>query len=272
MDRSTTTKDTKDETNNNQAQNEEGQKSSSSSTKQTVCQNCNKLNDETKTQCIECNQQITNNGLSHDKAMVDTPTSKANEIEPQSEDERHEGEEGRDSKGMPNVIRVSKEERDNHERTHTPYRPWCKYCVQGRGKASQHKQNPNKDKDKEVPRLSMDYFFMSSEGQKAHQNPILVMVNKQTGEKYARAVGQKGLGMEKEMDWLIEDLSAEVKSLGHQGGTGGKIIFNTDGEPAIKKLAEVVAKYHGGTVIPETAPKGESQSNGTAEEAGKTVR
>ena len=74
------------------------------------------------------------------------------------------------------------------------------------------------------------------------------------------------------MDWLIKDISAELKSWGHQGGSGGKTIFKTGGEPAIQRLAEAVAKYHGRTVIPETPPKGYSQSNGTAEEAGNTVR
>jgi hypothetical protein len=63
-----------------------------------------------------------------------------------------------------------------------------------------------------------------------------------------------------------------IEVLGTNGGTGGKTIFKTDGKPAIKKLAEAVARYHGGEVIPETPPKGESQSNGCAEEAGKTVR
>jgi hypothetical protein len=105
-----------------------------------------------------------------------------------TDDERQEGEEGRNSKGIPNVIRVSKEERDDHERTHTPYRPWCKYCVQGRGKAKQHRIDPDKQKEQAVPRVSMDYFFMSSADQKAHDNPILIMVNENTGEKYARAV------------------------------------------------------------------------------------
>ena len=33
-----------------------------------------------------------------------------------------------------------------------------------------------------------------------------------------------------------------------------------------------LGKYHGGTVIPEQSAKGESQSNGRAEEAGKLVR
>ena len=48
--------------------------------------------------------------------------------------------------------------------------------------------------------------------------------------------------------------------------------MKSDGESANRKLAETVAKHYGGEVIPEMPAKGESQSNGAVEEAGKTVR
>ena len=51
----------------------------------------------------------------------------------------------------------------------------------------------NKDKSNEVPRMSMDYFFMSQEDEKTSANPIMVMVDERTGEKYARAVGDRGM-------------------------------------------------------------------------------
>ena len=50
------------------------------------------------------------------------------------------------------------------------------------------------------------------------------------------------------------------------------MIIKTDGEPAIVVLREAIAKYHGGRSGPEGPAKGESQSNGRAEEAGKIVR
>ena len=59
---------------------------------------------------------------------------------------------------------------------------------------------------------------------------------------------------------------------GHAGGLNGKIIFKSGSEPAMKALRTAIAKYHGGTVIPEAPAKGESQSNGAIEEAGETVR
>ena len=49
-------------------------------------------------------------------------------------------------------------------------------------------------------------------------------------------------------------------------------MLKSDGEPAIVQLRDAVARYVGGRVVPEDTPRGESQSNGTVEEAGKTVR
>ena len=93
-----------------------------------------------------------------------------------------------------------------------------------------------------------------------------------TSEKYARAVGRKGIGQENEMDWLVKDMSLELKAWGHAGGTGSSIILKADGERSIGSVRDAIAKFHGGVTIPEASAKNESQSNGRVEEAGKTVR
>jgi hypothetical protein len=74
------------------------------------------------------------------------------------------------------------------------------------------------------------------------------------------------------MDWLIKDLDEELKSWGYPGGNTEELIFKSDGERAIVAVREALARYHGGKITPELAPKGESSSNGRVEEAGKTVR
>ena len=186
--------------------------------------------------------------------------------------DRDEGEEGRSPKAMSAPLRISREEREAHEMTHTPYRAWCPMCVKARGRNTPHKRRSEEQKKGDVPRISMDYFFMSTVDERASSNPILVMVDETTGEKYARAVGQKGLGQEGEMDWLVKDLAEELKTWGHTGGESGHILLKTDGERSITAVREALAKYHGGKVVPETPPRGESQSNGAVESAGKTVR
>ena len=98
------------------------------------------------------------------------------------------------------------------------------------------------------------------------------MVDEGTNEKYTRAVGQTGMAESEEIDWLVKDACAELKVWGHAGGTNGKIILKVDGERAIGAVKDAIAKYHGGRVVPDSPAKGESKSNGRAEEAGKTVR
>ena len=79
-----------------------------------------------------------------------------------------------------------------------------------------------KDEDKPgVARMSMDYFFMSQEEENAQDNPMSVMVDEHTGDRYARMTGAKGIGENQERDWLIKDMSEELKDWGHTGGEGG---------------------------------------------------
>ena len=182
-----------------------------------------------------------------------------------------EGEEGRQSKGLKAPMKVSKVEREEHERTHTPYRAWCPICVKARGRATPHMKG-KEEEENAVPKISMDYFFMSTKDEEAKENPLIVMMDEETGEKYARAVGHKGVGTAGERDWLVKDMDAEMKAWGHPGGVSGHIIIKSDGESAVVALRKAVSEYHGGRVSPEAPAKGESPSNGRIEEAGKTVR
>ena len=54
---------------------------------------------------------------------------------------------------------------------------------------------------------------------KATSNPVLVMFDEDTGNRYMRLVGQKGLGEEREMRWLVHDMHEELKSWGAQAVT-----------------------------------------------------
>ena len=97
-----------------------------------------------------------------------------------------------------------------------------------------------------VPRVSMDYHFMGKEDEGSKKNPMLTMVNEKTGDKYTRAVGRKGVGTEGEMDWIVKDISEELKAWGHAGGTGGRIVMKCVGEAGAEAVRSAVAKYHGG--------------------------
>ena len=98
---------------------------------------------------------------------------------------------------------------------------------------------------------------------------MMVMVDEQTGDKYAGAVGQKGTGGGEQMEWPLNDMCEELKSWGHQGGESGHMIFENDGESFIEAVKAALAKKLGGKVVLDRPLKGESQSNGVAEEGGK---
>ena len=109
---------------------------------------------------------------------------------------------------------------------------WRPCSVKGRAKKDQHRKgdegDDGDDGEMKVPRVSSDYFFIGRGDEKAFRNPLLIMVDEGTGEKYARAGGQKGLGVEKEMDLFIKDASEELKSWGHLGGVAGQMIMKCD--------------------------------------------
>ena len=123
-----------------------------------------------------------------------------------------EAEESREPATLRAPHRASREEREKHELTHTPYRAWCPYCVRARGRNSPHRTRSEELKRGGVPRISLDYFFVSRADEAASANPVLVMLDEGTGERYARAVGKKGLGSDGEMDWLVKDAAEELRA------------------------------------------------------------
>ena len=199
-------------------------------------------------------------------------------IREENNEEQHENQEKNlEEATKPKTLKTSKgpskKERDEHNATHMPFRDWCRHCVRGRAKNKAHKNHVGDDDGlMKVPRISMDYFFMNKEDERASQNPLVVMIDESSGARYMRASGRKGIGENGEMEWLIKDMHEELKSWGHPGGGENRLIFKSDGEPAMKALRETLAKYHGGVIIPEQSPTGESQCNGKVEEAGKTIR
>ena len=71
---------------------------------------------------------------------------------------------------------------------------------------------------------------MSQDEEKASENPLMVMIDEQSGNRYMRAVGKKGLGEGNEMDWLIKDMHEELKSWGHPGGENNELILKSGEE------------------------------------------
>ena len=104
------------------------------------------------------------------------------------------------------------------------------------------------------------------------ENPMMVMVDESTGNKYMRVVDRKGLGGAGGNSGLVKDMHQELKSWGHPGGARNALILKSDGERAIVAVREALARCHGGRITLEKPPRGEHQANGVAEEAGRTIR
>ena len=47
------------------------------------------------------------------------------------------------SRGVRGPVAPSRAEREEHDRTHIPYRDWCECCVRGRGQEDAHEQSSN---------------------------------------------------------------------------------------------------------------------------------
>ena len=96
------------------------------------------------------------------------------------EDDPTDSEEGEAPMRVRSKTKVTKEERENHELTHTPFRWWCRHCVRGRGRNKAHKCMLKKEelneKKKQTPRVSIDYYFGSQEDEEAKTNTFIIMV------------------------------------------------------------------------------------------------
>ena len=55
----------------------------------------------------------------------------------------------------------SKEEKEEHGKTHIPFRSWCRHCVRGRGKEEACR---DAKRGHEVAEVHMDFMFMGDEG------------------------------------------------------------------------------------------------------------
>ena len=104
--------------------------------------------------------------------------------------------------------------REQHEATHLPFRDWCAHCVRGAGEKTPHRRKglqADDEGDAKIPRVVLNYHFMSTRDAANGKIPVLAMKDESTGDRYLRAVGHKGV---EGMDWLVKDLHEELKSWG----------------------------------------------------------
>ena len=87
----------------------------------------------------------------------------------------------------------SNREWEEHQVTHTPPKPGCKYCTMGRGIRRMHRRNVDDIEPVEngIHKISMGYMYLNDRQEEGEQ-PNLVMVDHNNERAFAYAVPRKG--------------------------------------------------------------------------------
>ena len=150
------------------------------------------------------------------------------------------------------------EERERHNKTHVPARPWCPVCVEAKGIEDPH-YKAGKDREYEMPLISIDYksFGQSAPGE-GEKGTALIIKDRDTKVIYAHLVEEKGVGDE----WIVKRLIDDIESLGYTD-----VIIKGDGEPAIVQVMKEVQRKRTPKTVIENPPAYDPKSNGAAEKA-----
>ena len=140
----------------------------------------------------------------------------------------------------------------DHEASHEPYREWCPACVAGRGRAESHGTIDHGNDALSV--LGIDYGYLNRGAGRAEvidteedadpsskSSPILCGRDSEDRWIIAHLLPVKGCGH----PWCCKVITEELKACGHR-----KILFRSDGEPAIVELKRgdekrIAATWHG---------------------------
>ena len=140
----------------------------------------------------------------------------------------------------------TKAEREEHDVSHVPYRPWCRSCVMGKGLERRH----SGDRVDDRPRVLADYGFLNGDS-----TPLLVAKDRRAVVTFAAAGSMKG-GSDPHAAHL---LAKWIDGLRCQ-----EVTVRTDGESSICDLICRVRELRaeGTTTVDEISPPGDSACEG----------
>ena len=186
------------------------------------------------------------------------------EAEEVGEAQQEEMAEGRDVVTRMSPKQPSIEERRTHNLTHIPYRNWCAHCVAARGRNFPHKRSEG-EKEDQHPCVHLDYCF-PRDTVGGESVPVLVARFSDSKSLAGHVVPHKGASHR----WSVDQVCRDLRKF----GLAGTVILRSDQEPALVDLLKEVAKVReasGMKTIIEHSAVGESQANGTAEQAVQAV-
>lgn len=148
-----------------------------------------------------------------------------------------------------------------HEVSHIPFRPWCAFCVRGRGRSCGHPRVSHEGEAILV--ISIEYMFGGSVDATANELPILVARDRWSTAVWAHPVPSKRVVHRHGTRCLV----AVLNETGYK-----RLVLKSDQEPAIRALCGAAKAAFEGNVIPEASPReNRGKTNGEAEAAVKQV-
>ena len=225
-----------------------------------------------------CLEPLSTQGAAPEMETSDLAEDEQKEKEDSERKEEHaereeEHSEDKEEKNIRSRIRPapeepSEQEREEHEMTHLPYQAWCPHCVAGKAPNEAHrKQETEENKmidEGKVPRIGIDFWFMSDEEDEKGQNPIVIMVDKQTKCHVSYPVVSKSVS-----DWIVRRLCDDLETWGYMGED---VMIRCDGEPSIRLIRQSIALFRRGKTVPEDIPPGEHEQMGFVEAQVKSTR
>ena len=162
-------------------------------------------------------------------------------------------------KRVPNPADPTPAERERHNATHLPYRPWCSICVKANGKEDPHYRQVKSELQSGIPEAAMDYASLCETRDKSDKIRLMIGKERWTKSFFCHKVKCKGLGD----PYIVTNVVKSIETMGHT-----KIALTTDGEPAIVQVqAEIQKKRSPLMTVPRNPPAYDPQSNGLAERA-----
>ena len=79
----------------------------------------------------------------------------------------------------------SQAEIERHRCSHIPFRRWCRDCI--RGRALGERRGRFRGREHAVPRVGVDYFFVTADGQKVGKRGELEFLHTEDGENDLKA-------------------------------------------------------------------------------------
>ena len=177
-----------------------------------------------------------------DENLVDEEEQRGDRVEVyedmQDDDQEREGvvAQGEKARPLPQPRLPSRQEVQEHELTHIPYRSWCAHCVRGGGRSDAHRRRVRQDEEERGQHMttwSIDNAFMIYKGDLCTReemervgwdktkDTVLVSEDLATGGIRAHLVSAKGNGDPCCRNFGQSRNALERRSAGRSSGTTG---------------------------------------------------